>query len=36
MQRLAENPPQEERNKIAEALFRAWYVPFYRYRRDPW
>src|SRR5246127_398409 len=31
MQRLAENPPQEERNKIAEALFRAWYVPFYRY-----
>ncbi len=31
MQRLAENPPQEERNRIAEALFRAWYVPFYRY-----
>ena len=31
MQRLAEDPPQEERNKIAEALFRAWYVPFYRY-----
>lgn len=29
--RLAENPPQEERNAIAEALFRAWYVPFYRY-----
>ena len=31
MQRLAEDPPQEERNRIAEALFRAWYVPFYRY-----
>src|SRR3984957_13278849 len=31
MQRLAEDPPQEERNSIAEALFRAWYVPFYRY-----
>jgi len=31
MQRLAENPPQEERNRIAEALFQAWYVPFYRY-----
>ena len=31
MQRLAEDPPQEERNKIAEALFHAWYVPFYRY-----
>src|SRR5277367_1748550 len=31
MQRLVEDPPQEERNKIAEALFRAWYVPFYRY-----
>jgi predicted unusual protein kinase regulating ubiquinone biosynthesis (AarF/ABC1/UbiB family) len=31
MQRLAEDPPQEERNHIAEALFRAWYVPFYRY-----
>ena len=31
MQRLKENPPQEERNRIAEALFRAWYVPFYRY-----
>ena len=30
-QRLEENPPQEERNRIAEALFRAWYVPFYRY-----
>lgn len=31
MQRLAEDPPQKERNQIAEALFRAWYVPFYRY-----
>jgi predicted unusual protein kinase regulating ubiquinone biosynthesis (AarF/ABC1/UbiB family) len=31
MQRLAEEPSQEERNRIAEALFRAWYVPFYRY-----
>ncbi|HJS87687.1 MAG TPA: AarF/ABC1/UbiB kinase family protein [Acetobacteraceae bacterium] len=31
MARLRENPPQEERNQIAEALFRAWYVPFYRY-----
>lgn len=29
--RLAEDPPQEERNAIAEALFRAWYLPFYRY-----
>jgi predicted unusual protein kinase regulating ubiquinone biosynthesis (AarF/ABC1/UbiB family) len=29
--RLADNPPQEERNRIAEALFRAWYVPFYRF-----
>jgi predicted unusual protein kinase regulating ubiquinone biosynthesis (AarF/ABC1/UbiB family) len=31
MHRLAEDPPQHERNQIAEALFRAWYVPFYRY-----
>jgi predicted unusual protein kinase regulating ubiquinone biosynthesis (AarF/ABC1/UbiB family) len=31
MDRLAEEPSQEERNQIAEALFRAWYVPFYRY-----
>ena len=31
MQLLAEDPPLEERNRIAEALFRAWYVPFYRY-----
>jgi predicted unusual protein kinase regulating ubiquinone biosynthesis (AarF/ABC1/UbiB family) len=31
MRRLEEDPPQEERNRIALALFRAWYVPFYRY-----
>ena len=31
MKRLAEDPPQEERNAIARALFAAWYVPFYRY-----
>ena len=31
MRRVEEDPPQEERNRIAEALFRAWYVPFYRY-----
>jgi predicted unusual protein kinase regulating ubiquinone biosynthesis (AarF/ABC1/UbiB family) len=31
MRRLEEDPPQQERNEIAEALFRAWYVPFYRY-----
>jgi predicted unusual protein kinase regulating ubiquinone biosynthesis (AarF/ABC1/UbiB family) len=31
MRRLEEDPPQEERNRTAEALFRAWYVPFYRY-----
>ncbi|MSP04995.1 MAG: AarF/ABC1/UbiB kinase family protein [Acetobacteraceae bacterium] len=31
MARLAENPSQDERNTIARALFRAWYVPFYRY-----
>ena len=31
MARLAEDPPQDERNRIAEALFRAWYVPFYRF-----
>jgi predicted unusual protein kinase regulating ubiquinone biosynthesis (AarF/ABC1/UbiB family) len=31
MHRLAEAPPQEERNRIATALFHAWYVPFYRY-----
>ncbi len=31
MARLAEEPPLEERNRIAEGLFRAWYVPLYRY-----
>jgi predicted unusual protein kinase regulating ubiquinone biosynthesis (AarF/ABC1/UbiB family) len=31
MARLAEDPPQDERNRIAQALFRAWYVPFYRF-----
>jgi predicted unusual protein kinase regulating ubiquinone biosynthesis (AarF/ABC1/UbiB family) len=31
MRRLEEDPPQAERNRIAESLFRAWYVPFYRY-----
>lgn len=28
---LEGDPPQEQRNACAEALFRAWYVPFYRY-----
>ncbi len=28
---LETDPPQEERNAVAAALFRAWYVPFYRY-----
>jgi len=31
MDRLAENPPLEERNAYARALFHAWYTPFYRY-----
>ena len=25
------NPNQEQRNNLAKALFKAWYVPFYRY-----
>jgi predicted unusual protein kinase regulating ubiquinone biosynthesis (AarF/ABC1/UbiB family) len=29
--RLREQPSQAERNRIAEALFQAWYVPLYRY-----
>ena len=29
--RIEENPPPEERAGYARALFRAWYVPFYRY-----
>ena len=28
---LAENPSQAQRNALATALFRAWYIPFYRY-----
>lgn len=31
MKRIEEEPSQEERNAYARALFRAWYVPFYRY-----
>jgi predicted unusual protein kinase regulating ubiquinone biosynthesis (AarF/ABC1/UbiB family) len=30
-ERIADEPPQEVRDEIARALFRAWYVPFYRY-----
>ena len=30
-QRIDEDPPLEVRNHIARAMFRAWYVPFYRY-----
>jgi len=29
--RIEENPPPDERGAYARALFRAWYVPFYRY-----
>ena len=29
--RLKQEPSQEQRNRMAEALFHAWYVPFYRY-----
>ncbi|HET9148568.1 MAG TPA: AarF/ABC1/UbiB kinase family protein [Acetobacteraceae bacterium] len=28
---LETEPDQEARNRVAQALFRAWYVPFYRY-----
>ena len=28
---LETEPSQEARNRVAEALFRAWYVPFYQY-----
>ncbi len=31
LRRLEEDPPEEERNAYARALFKAWYVPFYRY-----
>jgi predicted unusual protein kinase regulating ubiquinone biosynthesis (AarF/ABC1/UbiB family) len=29
--KIDQEPPLEERNTIAKALFRAWYVPLYRY-----
>ncbi len=29
--RIDQDPPLEVRNRIAKALFHAWYVPFYRY-----
>ena len=28
---LEQKPSQEQRNRLATALFRAWYIPFYRY-----
>jgi predicted unusual protein kinase regulating ubiquinone biosynthesis (AarF/ABC1/UbiB family) len=28
---LAQGPSQEQRNTLAAALFRAWYIPFYRF-----
>ena len=28
---LEQKPSQEQRNSLATALFRAWYIPFYRY-----
>jgi predicted unusual protein kinase regulating ubiquinone biosynthesis (AarF/ABC1/UbiB family) len=31
MKRVEEDPPQAERNAIALNLFKAWYVPLYRY-----
>jgi predicted unusual protein kinase regulating ubiquinone biosynthesis (AarF/ABC1/UbiB family) len=31
MRRVEEDPPQEERDTIARNLFKAWYVPLYRY-----
>ena len=31
LERLGEDPPQEERDSYARTLFRAWYLPFYRY-----
>jgi len=30
-ERIDEDPPIEVRNKLATAMFRAWYVPFYQY-----
>jgi predicted unusual protein kinase regulating ubiquinone biosynthesis (AarF/ABC1/UbiB family) len=29
--RVSQSPPQQERDTIARALFRAWYVPLYRF-----
>ena len=31
MERIKEEPPQEVRNRLALNLFKAWYVPLYRY-----
>lgn len=31
MERIKEDPPQEVRNRLALNLFKAWYVPLYRY-----
>ncbi|MFN6999482.1 MAG: ABC1 kinase family protein [Elioraea tepidiphila] len=31
MDRIKEEPPQETRNRLALNLFKAWYVPLYRY-----
>jgi predicted unusual protein kinase regulating ubiquinone biosynthesis (AarF/ABC1/UbiB family) len=31
MDRIKEDPPQEARNRLALNLFKAWYVPLYRY-----
>ena len=31
LMRVWPGPTTDERNRIAEALFHAWYVPFYRY-----
>ncbi len=28
---LDQNPTQDQRNEVAESLFRAWYIPLYRY-----
>ena len=28
---LEQRPSQAQRNALATALFRAWYIPFYRY-----
>lgn len=31
LDRMGDNPPLEERNEMARALFRGWYVPLYRF-----